>query len=323
MIDILSLIPGRKKVSTAGWYSFNAVCCSHFGHKSDRRSRGGIKFDGNNWSYNCFNCNYKCSFILGKTISYKTKQLLTWLGLDEEQIQKLNLESIKQKDLIDWSKPKKVKLKVKFKEQKLPECELIDIKNPSHKIYVDYLLSRKIDITKHNFYCTPNMPGRMANRVIIPFYHNGKIVGHSSRFLDDRMPKYINEQQQGYVYGLDFQKPNWDFCIVTEGIFDACSIQGCAVLHSTINQDQILLLSSLNKRIVYVPDLDKPGLESINTMLDLGYYVSIPNWHPGVKDINEAVKRYGRLPTLMSIIQNMTNSRIKIELRRKKIANRI
>ena len=324
MFDILSLIPGRKKLSTSGWHSFNAVCCVHHGHKPDRRQRGGIRMDNNNWSYHCFNCNFKCTFTLGKSISYKTKQLLKWLGLDEEQIQRYNLESLKQKDLIDWTKPKKVKVKLKFKEHKLPaDSELIDKNNINHKLYVDYLLSRHIDIEKNKFYCTPKEFGRMANRVIIPFYYNGKIVGHSSRFLDNRKPKYINEQQEGYVFGLDFQKSNWDFCIVTEGIFDAYSIEGCAVLHSTINQDQKMLLASLNKRIVYVPHLDKPGLEAIDTMLDLGYYISIPNWHPEVKDINEAVQRYGKLPTLMSIIQNMTNNKIKIELRRKKIANRI
>jgi hypothetical protein len=52
----------------------------------------------------------------------------------------------------------------------------------------------------------------------------------------------------------------------------------------------------------------------------LGYQVSLPNWEADIKDVNDAVVRYGKLPTLMSILQSATNSKIKIEMNRKKIA---
>ena len=74
MFDIMSLIPGRKKLSHSGWYSFNAVCCDKLGHRSDKRSRGGLKLDGNNWVMHCFNCGYSCSFTLGRSIGDKTKK---------------------------------------------------------------------------------------------------------------------------------------------------------------------------------------------------------------------------------------------------------
>ena len=57
--------------------------------------------------------------------------------------------------------------------------------------------------------------------------------------------------------------------------------------------------------------------------LELGYKVSLPNWEPDVKDTNDAVVRYGKLPTLMSILQSATNSKIKVELQRKKIGKQI
>lgn len=320
MFDILSVIPGKKKLTSSGWHSFNAVCCTHFGHKADKRSRGGVKFEGtNNWSYHCFNCQYKCNFVLGRSINVKTRKLLHWCGIEESQIQRWNLESLQKKDLLDFTQPQK-KVKIKFDEHILPESELLSVENPKHKVFVDYLQQRKIDINEYPFYVSPNAPGRYSQRIIIPYFYKNKIVGNTSRFIDGRTPKYINEQQTGYVFGIDFQNPNWQICIVTEGIFDALSIEGCATMHNTISDEQALLLSTLNRKIIVVPDQDATGLDITDRALELGYQVSLPLWAPGIKDVNNAVVKYGKLPTLLSIIQSATNSRIKIELRRKQIA---
>jgi DNA primase len=137
--------------------------------------------------------------------------------------------------------------------------------------------------------------------------------------LDDKTPKYINEQQPGYVFGIDFQKPNWEVCILVEGIFDALSINGCALTHNTINDNQASLLADLNRKIIFVPDRDKTGLKTCNRALELGYSVSIPNWDASVKDVNDAVLKYGKLPTLLSILQSATTSKVKVELNRRKI----
>ena len=318
MFDILSVLPGKKKQTSSGWTSFNAICCTHFGHRQDKRMRGGIKFDGTNWSMHCFNCGFKCNFVLGRSISTKTRNLLVWCGIDDQQVKRWSLESLQHKDLIDFTQPTKQKVKIKFNEHKLPEGEIVDSYNPLHKVYVEYLESRKID-SSYPFLITPNEKGRMANRVIIHYTYKNKIVGHTSRFLDDKIPKYINEQQHGYVFNIDMQKPEWSVCILTDGIFDALSIDGVAVMHDDINSEQGLLLSTLNKKIILVPDRDKSGFNMIDRALELGYSVSLPDWDVDIKDVNDAVKKYGKLPTLLSILQCATNSRIKIEMQRKKI----
>ncbi len=324
MFDILSITPGKKKLTQSGWYSFNAICCHHRGHKPDRRSRGGIKFDGQtNWSMHCFNCGYKCNFVLGRSISQKTRQFLLWSGVDDTQIKRWSLESLQQKDLLDFTKPKKVKSKIKFKDHTLPEGEMLDNNNIEHKKYIDYLSNRGVEYTDYPFLVTTNEPGRMGNRIVIPYTYNNKIVGHTSRFLDNKTPKYINEQQPGYVFGIDFQKPDYEVCILVEGIFDALSLNACALTHNTINDDQAELLAQLNKRIIFVPDRDKTGLETCDRALELGYSISIPNWDSDIKDVNDAVVKYGKLPTLLSILQNATSSKIKIEMQRRKLVNRI
>lgn len=282
--------------------------------------RGGLKFDGTNWTMHCFNCGFKCNFTLGRTISHKTRNLLQWCGIDTEQVQRWSLESLQHKDLLDFSQVKKQKIKIRFNEHTLPEGELVDLSNPLHKVYTDYLHKRKIDTTLYPFLITPDEKGRMANRVIIPYTYKNKIVGHTSRFLDNRIPKYLNEQQAGYVFNIDVQKPEWQVVIVTEGIFDALSIDGVAVMHDEISNEQALLLSQLNKQVIVVPDQDKTGLKMCDRALELGYQVSLPEWGADIKDVNDAVVKYGKFQTLISILQSATNSKIKIELQRKKIA---
>jgi DNA primase len=230
---------------------------------------------------------------------------------------------LQQKDLVDFSRPKQ-KLKIKFKDHILPDdAVLIDKDDPSHNVFIDYLKGRSIHSDDYPFMVTPNDQGRMANRIIIPYTFKNQIVGHTSRFLDNRIPKYLNEQQPGYVFGYDFQKPDWQVCILVEGIFDAISINGCALMHNEISDTQAQILASLNRRIILVPDRDMTGLELCNKALELGYSVSIPNWEDNIKDVNDAVVKYGKLPTLLSILSSATTSKIKVELYRKKIEKRL
>jgi hypothetical protein len=256
---------------------------------------------------------------LGKTLSPKTRQLLTWIGVDQEQIQLWSLESLKQKDLLDFTQPVKKRDIIKFKTKELPDGVLLDIDNPIHLPYITYLEQRSIRYDSYPFMITHDDIGRNSKRIIVPYTYKNKIVGHTSRYIDNRIPKYINDQQPGYVFNIDIQKPKWQVCIVTEGIFDALSIDGVALMHDTISNEQAQLLAQLNKRIIVVPDIDKTGMTIIDRALELGYSVSLPNWEVGVKDTNDAVVRYGKLPTLLSILQNATMSKIKLEIQRKKI----
>jgi len=323
VFDVLQIIPGKKKTTQSGWHSFNAVCCHYRGHKADRRSRGGIKFDGDNWSYHCFNCGFKCSFTLGRSFTKNLRQLLDYCGVDKDQINKWNFESLQQKDFLEYIKVKKEKKKIKFKTTILPDDAELITEDIKHKVYVDYLKKRRIDINDYPFMCTPYAEGRQANRIIIPYTFENKIVGHTSRYLDDRTPKFINDQQQGYVFGYDLQKKEYEVCIVTEGIFDALSINGCALTHNTISDDQAEILKNLNKKLIVVPDQDKTGLQICDRALELGFYVSMPNWDTDVKDVNDSVVKYGKLATLLSILQSATNSRIKIEVKRKQLDKRL
>ena len=193
----------------------------------------------------------------------------------------------------------------------------------SDQQYVDYLESRAVDPGDYPYMISPDQKGRQAERIVIPYTYNEVIVGWSARYLDDRQPKFINEQQPGYVFGTDLQQDYWTQSIVVEGIFDALSLNCLAVLHNDINAKQAQVITSLRKDITVVPDQDEAGLKLVDRAVELGWAVSIPRWHPEVKDVNDAVKRYGRLGTLITIMNSRETSKIKIELMRKKLVKRI
>ena len=324
MYDILTVITGKKKQTQSGWTSFNAPCCSHNGHNPDKRMRGGIKADGADWQFHCFNCNFKCGFKLGRAISRKTRSFLTWCNMPDTDINKWSLHSIQHKDLLDSILTKKKQIKLpKFKEQPMPAGELIYTANKEHQVYIDYLNKRGLQHNDYPFMVNPKAEGRQALGIVIPYTYENKVVGSTIRFMDDRNPKFINDQQQGYVFGTDLQKEDWEVVLVFEGIFDAISMNGLALTHDTINDNQVAVINKLCKRVIVIPDLEKTGLGICERALELGYDVSLPNWSEDIKDANDAVIKYGRLNTLLSILDSATNSKIKVEVMRNKIAKRI
>ena len=244
--------------------------------------------------------------------------------MPDTDINKWSLHSIQHKDLLDSIIHKKKQIKLpKFKEQQMPEGELIYTANKEHQVYIDYLNKRGLQHNDYPFMVNPKAEGRQAQGIVIPYTYENKVVGSTIRFMDDRNPKFINDQQQGYVFGTDLQKEDWEVVLVFEGIFDAISMNGLALTHDTINDNQVAVINKLGKRVIVVPDQDKTGLGICERALELGYDVSLPNWSEDIKDANDAVIKYGRLNTLLSIIDSATNSKIKVEVMRNKIAKRI
>lgn len=318
MINILNYIQGKRKTSSSGWTSFNAPCCIHNGETQDKRMRGGVKFSNDtDFSYHCFNCGYTASFRIGYAVSYKLKKLLSWMGVPELEINRLSLESLRNRDMMQVLEDRKEKpTTIDFDKVKLPDdARLIDDSDVEILEYID-----KRQVSDFPFLTDPSS---RRKGVIVPYTYKEKIVGYTTRFLDDRKPKYLNNQQHGYVFGYDLQKPNWQLALATEGIFDALSINGLALMHNDINESQAQLLRTLHREIIVVPDQDQAGLKLIERAIEYGFSVSIPDWDEGVKDINDAVQKYGKLATIVSILNNKNTSKIKIELAKRALEKRI
>ena len=181
---------------------------------------------------------------------------------------------------------------------------------------LEYIAERKMYLDYYDFHWTPKIG--FSNRLIIPFYKDRVCVGYTARAINDAKPKYISEQQPGYVFNLDRQDNNREFVIVCEGPFDAISIDGCALLGAEIKDSQNWLLKQLNKEIVLVPDKDHEGPRTVEQAIEFGWSVSMPDWPAGVKDVNDAMIKLGRLATLYLITQAKESNSLKIQLKAKK-----
>ena len=318
MIDVISFLPAKRKQTSSGWLSVNAPCCVHRGESADRRMRGGMKTTPNgSFNWHCFNCGYTASFVLGRNLTFKARRLLEWMNVPREEIERINLESLKHKSiegLLNERQAVSDRIQgIEFEDRDLPADT-----QPLNDTAKEYLHNRSILLDYPFLYKTMPRPG-----IVIPFTYDNQVVGHTTRFLDDRTPKYIQDIQSGYVFGTDLQRDTWQSVLVMEGVFDALSINGLAVLHAEINDAQVKLIRSLGREVIVVPDQDEAGMRLVDRAVELGWAVSMPEWPVGIKDVNDAVIYMGRLGTLLTIMQAKETSKIKIELRKKQLVKRL
>jgi hypothetical protein len=247
------------------------------------------------------------------------------MGAPDDVVTKLSLEALKIES--DEKALEAVTLPT-FEDKPLPEGampidEWIQISNKlpddlraNLEEVVEYVVGRRFFLIPGMFYWSP-LNG-FADRVIIPFKYQGRIVGNTARKVTAGKPKYISEQTPGYVFNLDNQTLDREFVIVCEGPFDALSIDGVAILGAEIMDKQALLLNRLNRRVIVVPDKDADGARTVEQAVANGYAVSMPDWPDGVKDVNDAVLKLGRLMALYLIVTQAEDNELKIRLKAKK-----
>jgi hypothetical protein len=247
------------------------------------------------------------------------KTLMKSLHVPDDTITKLTFEALRLKE---DGPSKMAALMPTFTPRALPlgaEPIVTYLDDPPEKLIpvLEYLMSRKLFLEDYLFYWCDE-PG-FENRLIVPFFYRDIIVGYTARRISEGNPKYISEQQPGYVFNLDRQTNDRQFVIVTEGPFDAIAVDGIALLGAEIKAGQHLLINQLQREVILVPDRDKAGLKTVEKMMDQGlnWSVSMPEWAEGIKDVNDAVKHYGRVTTLWMIVNNKLSTDLKIKLRMK------
>jgi hypothetical protein len=323
---ILTFLPPKRKMTPSGWTSFDAPCCVHNGQNADTRKRGGILVNGDGFQYHCFNCNFKAGWQPGKLLSKNTKNLFGWLGMPQSDIQKLGLHALQSKE----DRPKTIKeLSFHLDEIAMPDMTMSltewansdlteDVKQKLLAIF-DYINSRGMGYDWYQWHWSYT-PG-YRDRVILPFFHEGKIVGWTGRKITEGKPKYLTHSQPGYVFNVDAQTHNKKFVVVVEGQFDAIAIEGVAIMTNEPNETQCARINALGKEVIVVPDRDAAGSKLIGAAVEHGWGVSLPEWGPDVKDVADAVKKFGRIYTLFTILHYRETNEIKKQLLKKKLEN--
>ena len=180
-----------------------------------------------------------------------------------------------------------------------------------------YMKDRNLYIDDTEYYWSSSLGYR--DRLIIPFYYEGNVVGWTARTIHDtKQPKYLSEQQPGYVFNLDEQRPQKVFTLVCEGPIDALHIDGVALLGSEVKDQQAMLINRLSKDVIVIPDRDEAGYKLIEQAIELGWGVSLPDWSNDINDVGDAVAKHGRLYALHRIVSCAETSPLKIRLGAKK-----
>jgi hypothetical protein len=321
----LNFLPPKRKQTPSGWISFNAPCCVHNGDRADKRQRGGVKLSGDDgFQFHCFNCGFKAGWMPGKLLSKNTKSLMRWLGMPDDEVSKLSLEALKNKDELDKTP---IPLNFALEPKNLPEnCLSIETwidegcEDPDFLNVIGYILDRGMQLDWYDWMWCPE--AGYKDRVIVPFFHENVVVGWTARKIKDGKPKYLTSSQPGYVFNLGAQVHDRKFVIVVEGQFDAIAIDGVAIGHNEPNDAQIMRINSLGREVIVVPDNDKPGAKLIKAAIDNRWSVSLPDWGPDVKDVADAVKKFGRIYTFFTILKYRESGEIKIKLLKKQLENK-
>ena len=327
---ILTSLPAGRKKTPSGWISFNAPCCVHNGETADKKKRGGIMTSSDGTvSYHCFNCGFKASYVIGRKLTYKMRQFMGYIGVPDDTIRKLAIEAMREEENDVKYEKKKF---VTFTRKKLPKDTksldtwlekyttgtLTDKQTKSIDNLLTYLASRGIGPDWYDFMYSTDKIWDIHQRLLIPFYWKGDIVGFTGRmFEESNGVKYYTDVWPGYVFNMDAQDWTRKFVIVTEGPFDAIAVKGVSILGSEINDTQRELIDGLGRQVIVVPDRDAPGEKLINQATEFGWSVAFPEWDKTVGDVADAVLKYGRLFTIQSILRTTESSRLKIDLKRK------
>jgi len=309
--------------------------CVHRGHSPDKRNRFGLKFSDGEIGANCFNCSFHARWSHGHSLSKDFELFLSTIGVPEEDIKRIKFQIFKEKEMSDngikipASVIESTSVFAKWVKVDLPvgaeTIESLAIKNCEDEDFLQ--VCRYIDERGlHSFdklYWTPSKLSQMNKRVIIPCYFRGEIVGYIARYGgtpgNKLVPKYLNFIPEDYIYNIDkyIDDDSKTLCVLCEGVIDAFLVNGISCIGNSINQKQINIINGFKKQVIVCPDRDRSGEILIDIATREKWMVSFPKWDPEIKDPADAVKKYGRILTLRTIIDSSEHNGLKIHVSRK------
>jgi hypothetical protein len=245
-------------------------------------------------------------------------------GVPTEEVNKLRLEALKQKDehgqLVKTHK--KEGLVINPKELPLPDhfYSLSEVEESGNEdkwaeVAKAYLESRRIDYTQYPFYLSTGIPTKYlgpesqkavfirqaqkwTKRIIIPIYKDGKLVFYQGRDMTGKaLKKYESPSisKDRVIFGFDQLFVDDDRPLyVMEGFFDAFPINGVALLGNELTEPQINWLNKSKREKVYIPDRFGDGLKNALKAVQEGWSVTTPEIGD-CKDVNDAIVKYGQL----------------------------
>lgn len=327
MNNLESLIRSYASISnhpsSNGWFYTTCPVCR------DHKPRAGFKFIGDDQVvYHCFNektCGggYNPSETAG-FMSRNMRHVLDCFGVPKSEYQQVIFDNVKRfgdAPIVTGEETSKEERDYGPVPLQLPDhfVPLKEFKGELSELAKLYLEERKIDWTSYPFYLstgksTTDLKAKeWVCRLIIPAYKNNKVIYYQGRDLleDKTRKKYLScsspYEKVFYFHDELYNRTSLPLFVV-EGFFDALLLRGNAVscMSSNLTEYQIKYLNLCSRDKVIIPDLTGNGVELAEQALEQGWSISIP-YFKNCKDINDAVKKYGRLYVIDEIMRNIKN----------------
>jgi hypothetical protein len=287
-----------KTISASGFYTMKCKVCG------DRKVRAGIKFEDNLIAYNCFRgvCDATVVYDYSDYPSKKFKNLMEAYGIEipiELLIYNKKTTTPIDKNLYDTHK---------YIHLKLPK-DFVRYDQTKDTEYKNYLKAR--GIYDKDYYI--GGIGKWRNKLIVPFRYGNIIIGWQG--FDIRNKNAIPLKSSGnsdMIYlptGYVSDTP-----IIVEGVFDAKSVvgnNGIAILQNTVSKKQAYFLK--DKKPILLPDRTRSKF--LNISKKYKWKMCIPEWKE--KDINDAIKKYGRLVVAKMVHDGITTNVVDAEIKYK------
>lgn len=299
-----------------GWQTVRCHVCNDHTRKG---LRGAFLFDNDVVVYKCWNCACKAVYNPYEH-EYIPKKMITVLdafGIPTDEWQQVILSSSAYQTGSRHSETKtKQHTNIEPKEIKMPHFFYFlkdatltdDVANTARKYLID---ERGIDPKDYPFMLATKAENpklhKWLGRVIMPIFKNDKLIYYIGRTVCGATKKYeMPATPKGKIlYGFDklFEYTDAPLLIV-EGWFDAFAIDGVATLGNVITPYQAQWLNRSRREKIYIPDKFGNGKQAAEQALDYGWNISTPDIGLNCKDMDDAVKKYGKLYVMKSIIEN-------------------
>lgn len=297
--DNIKSVLGGCDVSSSGYYQLKCPVCN------DHTKRAGFKFESDKVIYNCFRgkCDASTEHEYGQPMYKKFRHLMDVFGVEiplELRLNKHKPKSIEKlnKDLYE---------KHSYDDLEFPE-DFINYSPEFHYWFDDFLKDRHVDF-KRDLYV--GKEGDWRNKLIIPFYHQHKLIGWQGVSVYDGKTFYMTSSdntdlmfinnKQGYIV---------DEPLIVEGVMDAAVIpDAIATLGNKVSKKQAYFLRNSNP--ILIPD--RKGSDFLRVAKMYGWRISIPEWK--VKDVNAAVQKYGKFVTMKMIHDGIQDNIKKAEVK--------
>lgn len=325
---------GLRKRRAGGFTDICCPMCVSRGTSRDRKFRCGVKPSATGVGVNCFNCGFKTGWTQGRTLLPDMKEFLRAVGVSETALARIgSMAALLQRHTLEGG------LRVAhppthFSPVALPPgSRPIDAWaaegciDPDFLAVATYMLERGSDVGAWaGYHWTPDATAGMNRRLVIPFQYGTETVGYTARAIDPAVePRYVSSKRPDFLFNSAvLRKPRRRYAILLEGVFDALALDGVALLGSTVTPRQAAWLKASGQQVIVMPDRDEAGDKLIDAALRHGWSVAFPHvkgmkswWDADVKDAAEAVRRYGRVWTLLSIIETATADPSVIAVRRR------